>query len=80
MKGIVIDALLAARGTAFPEDFYTMLADPTPPGVISMTNAEEGNSLFIDRDNVILTKDFYNKKTILTQTKRFRILRKSGVL
>ena len=64
MRGILIDALLDARGTTLSDTFYTGVADTTVPGVISMINQDEGNVLFIDRENVVFTKDAYVKKTV----------------
>ncbi|MBC8735620.1 hypothetical protein F6X40_01910 [Paraburkholderia sp. UCT31] len=62
MRGLLIDTLMDARGSALPETFYTLIADPSPAGVVSLMDQEQGNILYVDRDNVVITRDVYKKQ------------------
>ncbi|CAB3798816.1 hypothetical protein [Pararobbsia alpina] len=76
LRGTLIDALLDARGSTIPDTFYAGILDPSPPSVISMANQEEGNVLYIDRDNVVFTKDTYKNNGHVDLDKTFGEFRK----
>lgn len=59
MVGIIIDALLDARGKKISDTYYTQIAEGGVGGVISLLNSKEGNTLLVDRQNVVFTKSKY---------------------
>ena len=59
MAGIVVDAILDARGTDIPDTYYTQIAETGKTGTISLMNEKKGNVLLVDRQNVAFTKSAY---------------------
>lgn len=59
MAGIIVDALLEARGKEISDTYFTQIAETANKGVVSLMNEKAGNTLIIDRQNVALTKSAY---------------------
>lgn len=59
LSGVIIDALLAARGNELSVDYYLQIGESKNQVFINLINEKEGNSLFIDTNNVVLTKSAY---------------------
>lgn len=59
MWGMLIDALLDARGKEISDTYYTQIGETSNASLISMLNEKNGNSLLIDRQNIVFTKSAY---------------------
>lgn len=60
--GLVIDKILSERGgKMLSDDYYSEVASSNEKNSYKLLNNELGNSLIISLDNIIFTKDFYDK-------------------
>lgn len=62
LDGLVVDAILDARGKEIPETYYTQIAETRDTGKansVSLQNSEKSNALLVDRENITFTKSAY---------------------
>jgi len=58
--GLLVDALIDARGRQISDTYFTQIAEPSNNfGILTLTNDKDGNSLQIDKHQVIFTKSAY---------------------
>lgn len=72
IRGLLIDALLEARGIEIPETYYTNIAEGQDGALVSLTNEKEGNYLLVDRENIAFTKDAYRNNGHVDLDKTFK--------
>ena len=59
--GVAIDAVLRARDNDFlPKDYYTQVTTGADHNGYQLANPENGNTLKLDRDNVVFIKDNFD--------------------
>lgn len=72
MRGLLIDALLDARGSDIPETYYTEMAESADRALVSLMSEKDGNLLIVDRENIALTKTTYSHNGHVDLDKTFK--------
>lgn len=61
VQGTLVDSVLTLRGTKpIDDEYYTEVSRGIEPATIQLRNDELGNTLTIELDNVVFTKDLYD--------------------
>lgn len=72
MRGLIVDALLDARGADIPETYYTDIAESSDRGLVSLMSEKDGNLLIVDKENIAFTKNAYRNNGHVDLDKTFK--------
>lgn len=63
LHGSLVDSVLGLRGTKpIGDEYYSEISRSAEPMTIQLRSEEQGNTLTVDLDNIVFSKDLYNSE------------------